>query len=78
MVSWRVASWSDDAIVERCERELRAWRERILVCEDCARDWGSVVVRSDGRSDRSRDKYFPRPDWEEMCGLSSWSLPLPA
>ena len=46
------------------------------MCDDWARDCGSVVFRSDGRSDRSRDKYFSKVELEDVsAGSSCLSLP---
>lgn len=72
MDSWRVDSWSEDVVVERWERELRAWRERRLVWVDWVRDWGSVVVRSVGRRERRRERYFERVEVEDVSVVLGW------
>lgn len=69
MLSWRVASWSDEAVVERWDRELRACRERRLLCDDWARDCGSVVFRSEGRRDSSRERYRLNVEFEDVSAL---------
>lgn len=56
--SCKLDNWSEELMSERCERELSACIDKRLLCDDCCKDCGSVVVRSDGRNDNSRERYF--------------------
>ena len=54
----REERWSDEDTKAALEREESDWRERSVVWDEWARDWGSDVVREErGRVER-RERYL--------------------
>lgn len=58
-LNWRLVRWSDEAIMAVLDLAESDCSERRVVCNDCARDWGSEVVKEARDRVDNRFRYLP-------------------